>query len=583
MKNNNNIIELSAYTQPSIKEDKRNEWVTYGEKNSYYQFLIDAYLNSATNNAVINNISRLVYGKGLNALDSSTKPNEYAQLITLLPAKEVRNLVNDLKLLGQCAIQVHYDKKHSKILKCFHIPIQLLAPEKCDENGDINNYYYSDDWSDVKKYIPNAIPAFGTSKEEIEILVVRPYSVGKKYFSNVDYQGCLDYCVLEEKISEYLINEVSNGFSPTTIVNFNNGQPTDEQKDQIASQLISKLTGSTGKKVVVSFNDSETTKTTIDTVPLNDAPEHYKYLSEECLSKIMVGHNVTSPLMFGIATSTGFSSNADELKNSYILFDNMVIRPMQDLLIDAFDSILAFNQISLRLYFQPLQPFIQEYQTPEEKAIQEQTKLSSHIDEIDLTEVGEEVDLNEWVLVDSRKVNYDEETQLDEQIEALNNPKQSLLSKVVNFVSTGTARPNTSSQQDGQMFKTRYRYNGDISGKSREFCKKMIAANKVYRKEDIVNMGSQVVNETRERKDGTIGGLGAEGSVYVDVWLYKGGGACHHYWTRETYLRKSDVNSPLAKKFTPSETRKAGEIAPVNDKRVYQRPIDMPNKGFLPK
>jgi len=143
------------------------------------------------------------------------------------------------------------------------------------------------------------------------------------------------YTVLEEKISEYLINEVTNGFSPTTIVNFNNGTPTDEQKDEIARKTINKLTGSTGKKVVVSFNEDEAKKTTIDSVPLNDAPEHYQYLSDECRSKILTGHCVTSPLIFGIATTTGFSANADELKNSVILFDNMVIRPKQEILLEA--------------------------------------------------------------------------------------------------------------------------------------------------------------------------------------------------------------------------------------------------------
>ena len=37
----NHVIELSAYTSPSVTEDKRNEWVNYGEDNNYFQFLID--------------------------------------------------------------------------------------------------------------------------------------------------------------------------------------------------------------------------------------------------------------------------------------------------------------------------------------------------------------------------------------------------------------------------------------------------------------------------------------------------------------------------------------------------------------
>lgn len=572
----NHIIELSAYTAPIVTEDKRNEWVNYGEDNNYYQFLIDRYSNSATHSAVVNNIGRLIYGKGLSALDAFKKPNDYAQMLTLFTANDLRRVIQDLYLLGQGAFQVHYDKGHKKVAKVFHIPAQLLRPEKCNEDGDVVGYYYSDNWEDPKKFVPKRFDAFGYGKSEVEILMIQPYSVGTKYFSRVDYQGALEYCVLEEKISEYLINEVTNGFSPTTIVNFNNGTPTDEQKSEIARATINKLTGSTGKKIVVSFNEDEAKKTTIDSVPLNDAPEHYQYLSDECRSKILTGHCVTSPLIFGIATTTGFSANADELKNSVILFDNMVIQPKQEVVIEALNSILAFNGISLKLFFKTLQPleFIDLSNAQTEEQVAQETGV-----EMSAVDYIEWIDGHEYVLIDTMEVDYDLEDELDAELEALNNPKKTLLSKVLDFVSTGTARPNIKSGQDGQMFKHRYRYVGGVSDNTRDFCKKMVQANKIYRKEDIVAMNSQIVNETRTRQDGSVGGFGPLGDTTYDIWLYKGGKSCHHKWVRETYLRKSDVNSPLAKQFTPAQTRKAGEIAPTNDKRVYQRPIDMPNQG----
>ena len=575
----NHVIELSAYTSPVVTEDKRNEWVNYGEDNNYFQFLIDRYSNSATHSAVVNNISRLIYGKGLSALDASKKPNDYAQMLTLFTANDLRRVIQDLYLLGQGAFQVHYDKGHKNVVKVYHIPVQLLRPEKCDKDGNIVGYYYSDNWEDPKKFVPKRFDAFGEGSSEIEILMIQPYSVGAKYFSRVDYQGALEYTVLEEKISEYLINEVSNGFSPTTIVNFNNSIPSDEQKDEIARSVISKLTGSTGKKIVVSFNEDEAKKTTIDSVPLNDAPEHYQYLSDECRSKILTGHCVTSPLIFGIATTTGFSANADELKNSVILFDNMVIRPKQEVILEALDSILAFNGVSLKLYFKTLQPleFVDLSNAQSTDQVAEETGV-----EMSAEEHIEWIDGHEYIRIDSREVDYELEDELDAELEALNSPKKTLLSKIVNLVSTGTARPNIKSDQDGAVFKHRYRYVGGVSDNTRDFCKKMVQLNKIYRKEDIIAMGSQEVNK----------GWGPNGDATYSIWLYKGGGSCRHKWMRETYLRKSDANSPKARKYTPAEVRKAGEIAPltdkdksgkqVNDKRVYQRPTDMPYNGFLP-
>jgi hypothetical protein len=359
-------------------------------------------------------------------------------------------------MLGQFAIQVHYDDKHERILKAFHMPVNLIRAEKCNKDGEIEAYYYSDDWTDIKKYPPTRIPAFGYSKDKVEILFSKPYSVGMKYYSYVDYQGSLTYALLEEEIADYLINEVQNGFSGTKVVNFNNGVPTEEQQATITSKVMNKLTGSRGQKVIVAFNDNSESKTTVDDIPLNDAPEHYTYLSEECLRKIMLGHNVTSPLLFGVASSNGFSANADELKNSAILFDNMVIRPFQEEIIESFDKVLAFNGISLKLFFRTLQPLeftdLENTQSAEQVAEEtgtDGTQLSKMDNEIAnaLIECGEEPS-EDWVLIDEFEVDYEQEDEIDLEIANANNKKQSLLSKVYNFVSTGTANPRAKSEQD---------------------------------------------------------------------------------------------------------------------------------------
>lgn len=579
--NNLHILNLAKYEAPEVVESKREDWVTYGENNDYFNFLIDRYKNSTTNNAIINNISRLIYGRGLFALDANKKPNEYAQMMALFNQDCLRKLAFELKSLGQCAIQVHYDKAHKKILKAYHIPVQLLAPEKCNKDGEIEAYYYSDNWDDTRKYKPNRISAFGYSNNEVEILYIKPYSLGMKYFSYVDYQGALSYAMLEEEVASYLINEVQNSFSGTKVVNFNNGVPTPEQQDQITSQVLGKLTGSQGRKVIVSFNDNVETRTSVEDIPLNDAPDHYTYLSEECLRKIMLGHNVTSPLLFGIASSNGFSSNADELKNSTILFDNMVIKPFQDLLISGLDKILAFNGISLKLAFRTLQPleFTDLENTQNEEQVAEETGTMLSKDSViaqSLIDLGEEPNEN-WILIDENAVDYDND---DSENETLSKePKQSLLSKVVNLVSTGDARPNIRSKQDevieGIKFLTRYVYAGETSEKSREFCKKMSTSNKVYRKEDILKMSTQAVNE----------GWGPNGTDTYSIWLYKGGGNCSHRWNKRVYATFSgkaiDVNSKELKQVAVRKAEKLGYVV-KNDKLVSTLPKDMPYNGFLP-
>lgn len=574
---NISIVNLSAYTSPVIQENKKNDFIEYGSDNNYFQYLINRYLYSATNNAIITGVTNMIYGKGIDALDSNKKPNEYAQMRSIIKGDMLKKVALERKMLGMAAMQVVKEK--GLVKKLDHFPMHTLRAEKCNEKGEIEAYYYYPDWEKKKpSEMPKRIPAFGFGNgNEVEIYIIKPYVSGFHYYTPIDYSGALPYTVLEEEIGDYLINDVQNGFSGTKVINFNNGIPSEEMRDQIKRDVLGKLTGARGEKVIVAFNANAESKTTVEDVPLNDAPAHYEYLSKECFEKLIVGHRVTSPMLLGIRdTGGGLGNNADEIKTATLLFDNIVIKPYQLEIIAALDEILAVNDISLKLYFKTIQPLefvdvsgMNAETTEEETGV----KLSSQLDNIDLDNFGEEIDLNEWELIDSREVNYDDEKKLDAELDLLNNPKKSLLSKLFNFVSTGVANTNAKSEQDGKLFKSRYRYSGDLGANSRAFCVKMLNANKLYRKEDIVRMSTQSVNE----------GWGPKGADNYDIFLYKGGGACHHFWTRETYRKRADANSPLAEEISAAQARKAGEILPTNDSKVYQKPINMPNKGFLPK
>ena len=631
---NLHIVNLASYNRPQISEDKQREWVNYGDDNNYYQYLIDLYTNSTTNNAIINGIANMIYGKGIDALNNSQKPNEYAAMRSIVSDHCLRKVCLDLKLLGEGSFQVLY--QDSKVIKAEHFPRQTLRPEKCNEDGKIEAYYYAPDWTKVK---PNDKPqriasfGFGNGKEP-EIKICKRYVSGYDYICPVDYQGGLAYAELESEISDYLINDVQNNFSGTKIVNFNNGSPDVNQQLQIKNDVMRKLTGARGEKVIIAFNNNAESKTTVDDIPLNDAPAHYEYLSNECSNKLIVAHRVTSPLLLGIRNdSNGLGSNADEIKTAALLFDNITIKPYQDLLVDCIDDILAVNDISLKLYFKTLQPlsFIESDNLVTDEAREEETgvkrdlSLKSQVVDKDfaiiddrlaystkemaiegaknigcegyheheyegkiwfmpceehkqsnlsaetddkvfdlLNEFGEDEDLENWDLVDERKVDYDQEEALD---------------KMVGLARVGQATPNSKSKQDetnkeGVQFRVRYQYAPlTVSANSREFCRKMVAARKLYRKEDIMQMGKQPVNA----------GWGPDGAATYDIWLYKGGGSCQHFWMRKTYMSKKigeKANVPNDE-ISVNKAKKEGFKPETNDTKVAKRPRDMKNRGFI--
>jgi hypothetical protein len=564
MNNNIHVINLTAYKQPDVVESNQSEWVEYGKNNNYFQYLIDRYNASTTNNAVISNICKLIYGRGLTAVNASQKPNEYAQALALFSSEDLRKIITDRKMLGQFALQLHYDKSHKKVVKAYHIPVQLLRAEKCNKDGEIEAYYYSDDWTDTKKFEPQRIPAFGYSTKEIEIIYYKPYSVGLKYYSNPDYLAGLPYCELEESVSRYLNNLVNTSFSPKSIINFCNGIPSEEQQEEIKRNITNQLTGAEGSQLIVAFNANSESKATVESLPVSDADKQYAYVAEEALRKILLSHQVTSPLLFGIATTTGFSANADELKNSAILFDNMVIKPYQDEVIEALDEVLNFNGIDLKLQFKKLNILEDGELTNKDNSVE----MNSH--EIDLSGYGEVLDSEEWILIDSFDEDGSEEW----------TPKQTSLEKIVNFVKTGSANPKAKSEQDAVVkdvkFITRYRYTGLVRPNSRSFCRAMLQADKLYRKEDIDRMS----------KDPNVNPKwGPEGTDTYDLFKYKGGGDCHHVWRREVYASIDglgiDPTSPNARKIATGTAEKRGYKV-RNPYEVNVQPKNLPYNGFLP-
>lgn len=345
---------------PKAIEDRRKEWVAYGEDNNYYAFLIDSYLQSATNNAAIKSISDNIYGEGICIEGKEKDSKEVKELRQFIGTRCLRKIILERKMLGQAAMQVIYNKAGNdrKVVKVKHFPIHTLRPEKMDSEGVINNYYYHPRWSEKKRSdVLKKIPAFNTSKEKIEIYIVKPYLSSYEYFSPVDYSGALPYVELENEIADYLLNETKNSFSGTKVINFNNGIPDNEARDMITRDVKQKLTGSRGQKVIVAFNENAESKTTVEDISLNDAPAHYEYLANEAMHKILVGHRITSPMLLGIKDSgNGLASNADEIKNASQLFQSTVIGNYQDELIDCLSEIMELNGEVPELYFITSQP-----------------------------------------------------------------------------------------------------------------------------------------------------------------------------------------------------------------------------------
>jgi hypothetical protein len=587
--NNISVVNLSAYTSPEIKENTKAHYIEYGSDNNYFQYLIDRYLYSATNGSIITGVTNMIYGKGISALDANRKPNEYAQFVSLIKGDCLKKVALERKLLGMGAIQVVMEKKVVKSID--HFPMHTLRAEKCNDKGEIENWYYHPDWTKVKPSEKlKKIPAFGFGNgNEVEIYIVKPYVSGFHYYTPIDYSGALPYAFLEEQIGDYLINDISNGFSGTKVINFNNGVPSEEMRDQIKRDVLSKVTGARGEKVIVAFNANSESKTTVEDLPLTDAPAHYEYLSKECFEKLIVGHRVTSPMLLGVRDSgSGLGNNADEIKTATLLFDNIVIKPYQDELCYAIDQIIAVNNISLKLYFKTIQPleFTDLENTQTQEQVKEQTGLSSHTclnseftdeeGEILLESLNGETIDEEWELVDKREYS-DKNISIEEWANSKIKAKENLYQKLADIIKS---KPSAKSSLDKGIYKVRYEYfERYSSGNSREFCRRMMSRTSsgvVYRKEDIDQASFSGVNNS----------FGHKGENY-SLFKYKGGVNCGHVWNENLYRLKTKTDGTPYVDKALSSSEEVDSISGYNPNpsgwsEAQIAPIDMPNRGHHP-
>lgn len=364
------VVNFMRQDVPYVQEDikTRYNWVPVGiyDQDDFFEVLTEAYNSSTTNAACIDGVADLIYGKGITTDDELFS----AELMRLIPAEELRRVSFDLKLYGNAAFQIVWNKEHTKIKKFYHTPVQTLRAKKLYGINKIESYFYCADWSDYKKHKDKLeIPAFGTSDEEREILYIKEYEPNRYYYSLPDWISSLQHAISEAELSNLHVNNIENGFLPTAMVNFNNGVPAPEERQTIEALLEAKFTGtSNAGRFMVSFNDDAVNKPTIDIIPVENLHEKYQYVAEYVQDRILVAHRIVSPLLFGIRTAAnGFSSQSEEMKTAFSIMQTMTIFPFQNIILDAISRALVEGGWGKRdLYFDQLTPLVILSTTAEE-------------------------------------------------------------------------------------------------------------------------------------------------------------------------------------------------------------------------
>lgn len=675
MKDNLININLETSTSPEVKEIRGKDWISFGDANGewpnlYPQFIIDLYYSSSITAAIVNSTAEMIAGENLIISDEDDRDLEakvkLQHFIDRANGNEslhevIKKISFDFKLQGAFALNVVWSKDRSQIAEIYHVDVSKIRCARPDEFGKTKGYYISADWSNTRQNKPYYVPAFNANDRTCanQIMYSGLYSPNMNSYYIPDSVSCNNWALIDGRVSEFHLNNISNGFAGSFMISFANGIPSQEERFQIEQSLTEKFTSQKNAgKFILSFSDDKTRTPEITAITPDKLSEQYLALQELLVQNILSGHRVTSPMLMGIKNDTGLGSNVDELNASANFYLNTVVKPFQDHIVKELRKIFKVNQMDMPVNFVQLKPITLEFTSEDLKAVMTESEIRdelglepldvevredfSKVGNIDgkpvfdtieeaeahaktigcegyheheyegkvsymackdhssatelakfIDEYGEDIP-EEWELIEEEKV-VDEHEDFDFE-EVLND----VANEKIELASTGRALPGRKSEQDGiskktyDYFRVRYVYAQDNflvnkTGQERPFCKQMMGASKngkMYRKEDLVSMSGKVVNDYYYSKNQKRNiGWGPKGALKYDIFKYKGGGNCSHFFLRKIF--KTTIGESKTTKIEDADlisytkARSEGFTAKKNSPLVAKPPKRMKNKGFL--
>jgi hypothetical protein len=345
LKNSIHIHEFGAANVPQYQEVVKNKpWVYYGDDNLFPNHLLALYQYSSTNRACINAIGYGVKGRDLIVKEGNK------DLIGMANRSETfydifEKCVMDRIIFGGFALNI-VKSNDGGISEIYHTDFSRLRAGKEDQFTNVGTYYYSVDWRsstfNTNKFKPLEIPAFsmGLDSEPSQIMYFKRYCPGMSYYPPPDYLGGVTTIQLDIEISNFHLNNTQNSMMPSVAVIFKNGVPAEEERDVLYRQLEQKYASTNNAgKFFLFFSENPETAPEILPIPNNASDAWYTQMQPQIEQKIMQSHRIVNPMILGVKTA-GQLGGRNEILESYDLFLEIVLKPIQEEILSAFEKVI---------------------------------------------------------------------------------------------------------------------------------------------------------------------------------------------------------------------------------------------------
>jgi hypothetical protein len=344
-----------------IHQERGKDWISFGTRNNdYLLYELDLYRNSGFHKSIINTKVNMIVGDEFDQVGEWSERTE-SFLNNVNPYENMRELFYklslDFEVCGMSYIKIVWSRDGKYISNLYHTDATKILWEKKDDNGNINGYYYSNDWKNTRKdenkpvYYPiynpdNVIKIKDDRKvivEPIQIFPIIKYDIGMDYYTLQSYMSSSNWIEMDIEIGKFHLQNLKNGFAPMLWVDFPQDPPGDDERKSIENKIISKFSGTEGQKLITTYHPAgDENKPEITIFPTSDLDKQYKELNENVLQHILSSHQVTNENLVGISTP-GKLSNDNEYISSYKIYLSSVVKKEQEILLASLNKILSYN------------------------------------------------------------------------------------------------------------------------------------------------------------------------------------------------------------------------------------------------
>ena len=344
-------IQFDQAQQPRFEEKKGKNYVEFGAKNNYPNYLIELYGESPKHGAIVKGKVNYIFGKGFEGVEQ--KANSQGETWNQI----MKRSILDDELQGGYYLQIIYNKL-GKIKDVFHIEFQKVRASK-----DLSTFYVKNDWtaSDYKEKA-REYPAFNPNDPSgPQIFFVKQYNPKSDVYPLPSYFQGLNYIESDIQVSRHILGNAKHNFVATKLINFNNGLPQEEEQEMVETDLKRKFANHDGDRVVIAFNPSR--ENAVDIVNLGETSltkEDFTNVNNLIMQEIFSCHQVTSPMLFGVKTE-GQLGGRSEIRDAYQIFQNTYVNERQQEHEQTFTTLMNLAGIEGEFKIVPVEPLSFEF------------------------------------------------------------------------------------------------------------------------------------------------------------------------------------------------------------------------------